>query len=249
MYCQKMSDDRIYQTEDGSEPFRFNQNVAKVFPDMLHRSIPGYSASIEAIGSLAARYVRAGSNCYDLGCSLGAATLAMRQGIAHPACRIVAVDSAPGMIERCREIVDEDDRLNGRETQVDIVQADIRDIEIVNASMVVLNFTLQFLDLDDREAMVRRIYDGLVEGGVLVLSEKVVDENPRMEALLTEMHHEYKRRNHYSALEIARKRAALEDVLIPETVSAHRERLARAGFSNSGVWLRYFNFVSILALR
>jgi tRNA (cmo5U34)-methyltransferase len=249
MYCQKMSDDRIYQTEDGSEPFRFNRNVARVFPDMLHRSIPGYAASIEAIGSLAARYVRAGSNCYDLGCSLGAATLAMRQGIAHPACRIVAVDSAPAMIERCREIVDEDDRLNGRETQVDIVQADIRDIEIVNASMVVLNFTLQFLDLDDREAMVRRIYDGLAEGGVLVLSEKVVDENPRMEDLLTELHHEYKRRNHYSALEIARKRAALEDVLIPETVSAHRERLARAGFSNSGVWLRYFNFVSIVALR
>ena len=244
-----MSDDRIYQTEDGSEPFRFNRNVARVFPDMLHRSIPGYAASIEAIGSLAARYVRAGSNCYDLGCSLGAATLAMRQGIAHPACRIVAVDSAPAMIERCREIVDEDDRLNGRETQVDIVQADMRDIEIVNASMVVLNFTLQFLDLDDREAMVRRIYDGLVEGGVLVLSEKVVDENPRMDALLTEMHHEYKRRNHYSALEIARKRAALEDVLIPETVSAHRERLARAGFSDSGVWLRYFNFVSILAIR
>jgi tRNA (cmo5U34)-methyltransferase len=231
-----MSDDRIYQTEDGSEPFRFNRNVARVFPDMLHRSIPGYAASIEAIGSLAARYVRAGSNCYDLGCSLGAATLAMRQGIAHPACRIVAVDSAPAMIERCREIVDEDDRLNGRETQVDIVQADIRDIEIVNASMVVLNFTLQFLDLDDREAMVRRIYDGLAEG-------------PRMEDLLTELHHEYKRRNHYSALEIARKRAALEDVLIPETVSAHRERLARAGFSNSGVWLRYFNFVSIVALR
>ena len=244
-----MSDDRIYQTEDGSEPFRFNRNVASVFPDMLHRSIPGYAASIEAIGSLAARYVRAGSNCYDLGCSLGAATLAMRQGIAHPACRIVAVDSAPAMIERCREIVDEDDRLNGRETEVDIVQADIRDIEIVNASMVVLNFTLQFLDLDDRESMVQRIYDGLAEGGVLVLSEKVVDENPRMESLLTELHHEYKRRNHYSALEIARKRAALENVLIPETVSAHRERLARAGFSDSGVWLRYFNFVSILALR
>ena len=133
-----MSDDRIYQTQDGSEPFRFNRNVARVFPDMLHRSIPGYAASIEAIGSLAARYVRAGSKCYDLGCSLGAATLAMRQGIAHPACRIVAVDSAPAKIERCREIVDEDDRLNGRETEVDIVQADIRDFAIVNASMVVV---------------------------------------------------------------------------------------------------------------
>ena len=81
------------------------------------------------------------------------------------------------------------------------------------------------------------------------MSEKVIDENPRMEDLLVELHHEYKRRNHYSALEIARKRAALENVLIPETVSAHRQRLARAGFSDSGVWLRYFNFVSIVAIR
>ena len=244
-----MSEDKIFETEDGTEPFRFNENVARVFPDMLRRSIPGYAASIEAIGSLAARYVRAGSNCYDLGCSLGAATLAMRQGIAQPACRVVAVDTAPAMIARCRELIAEDDRLNGPETQVDIVQADIRDIEIVNASMVVLNYTLQFLDLDDRDALISKIHDGMVEGGVLVLSEKVVDENAHMEALLVDLHHEHKRRNHYSALEVARKRAALEDVLVPETVAAHRERLARAGFSDAAVWLRHFNFVSIVALR
>ncbi len=244
-----MSEDKIFETEDGTEPFRFNENVARVFPDMLRRSIPGYAASIEAIGSLAARYVRAGSNCYDLGCSLGAATLAMRQGIAQPACRVVAVDTAPAMIARCRELIAEDDRLNGPETQVDIVQADIRDIEIVNASMVVLNYTLQFLDLDDRDALISKIHDGMVEGGVLVLSEKVVDENAHMEALLVDLHHEHKRRNHYSALEVARKRAALEDVLVPETVAAHRERLARAGFSDAAVWLRHFNFVSIVAIR
>ena len=93
-----MTDDDIYKTEDGLEPFRFNENVARVFPDMLKRSIPGYAASIDAIGALAARYVRPGTNCYDLGCSLGAATLAMRQGIAEPCCRVVAVDSAPAMI-------------------------------------------------------------------------------------------------------------------------------------------------------
>ena len=244
-----MSDDRIYKIDDGSEPFRFNENVARVFPDMLRRSIPGYAASIEAIGSLAARYVRAGANCYDLGCSLGAATLAMRQGIREPACRIVAVDSAPAMIERCREIIAEDDRQNGPETEVDIVQADIRDVDLVNASMVVLNYTLQFLDVEDREAMVRKVYNGMTEGGVLVLSEKVVDENAHMEELLVDLHHEHKRRNNYSELEIARKRAALENVLVPETVAAHRERLTRAGFSKSGVWLRYFNFVSIVAIR
>ncbi len=244
-----MSEDKIYETGEGAEPFRFNDKVAAVFPDMLRRSIPGYAASLEAIGSLAARYVRAGTNCYDLGCSLGAATLAMRQGIRETCCRIVAVDASPAMITRCREIIAEDDKMSAWETDVDIVESDIRDIEIVNASMVVLNYTLQFLGLDDRDELLRRIADGLNKGGLLVLSEKVVDENPSMEALLVDLHHEHKRRNNYSALEVARKRAALENVLVPETVAAHRDRLERAGFSQSAVWLRYFNFVSIIALR
>ena len=244
-----MGEDRIYKTDNGSEPFRFDERVARVFPDMLRRSIPGYAASIEAIGSLAARYVRAGTNCYDLGCSLGAATLAMRHGIDQPACRIVAVDASPAMIECCREAVAEDDRGNGPETEVDVVEADIRDIEFVNASMVVLNYTLQFLDLPDRDEMVGRIFSGLNDGGLLVLSEKVVDENARREELLVDLHHEHKRRNAYSALEIARKRAALENVLVPETVAAHRARLETAGFAHTAVWLRYFNFVSIIAIR
>jgi tRNA (cmo5U34)-methyltransferase len=244
-----MKDDNIYKTEDGSEPFRFNENVARVFPDMLQRSIPGYAASIEAIGALAARYVRPGTNCYDLGCSLGAATLAMRQGIAEPCCRVVAVDTAPAMVKRCKEIVAEDDRLNGPETQVDVIEGDIRNIEFTNASMIVLNYTLQFIEPVDRDALLQRIFDGLNEGGLLLLSEKVVDEDDHMESLLVNLHHEHKRRNHYSELEIARKRAALENVLVPETVAVHRERLRRAGFSRTGVWLRYFNFVSIIAIR
>lgn len=250
--CKKikgMSEDTIYKADTGAEPFRFNDKVAAVFPDMLRRSVPGYAASIEAIGSLASRYVRAGTNCYDLGCSLGAATIAMRQGINKAGCRIVAVDSAPAMIERGKKAVAEDEGTLSVMTDVDFVLGDIRDTEIVNASMVVLNYTLQFLPPADRDRMLQRIYAGLNDGGLLVLSEKVIDENPHMEKLLVELHHEHKRRHNYSALEISRKRAALENVLIPETVSEHRARLQRAGFSHSAVWLRYFNFVSIIALR
>ena len=244
-----MSEDNIYAMGNPDEPFRFNASVAQVFPDMLQRSIPGYAASIEAIGSLAARYVTAGSNCYDLGCSLGAATLAMRQGIREPGCNITAIDMAPAMIERCKEIIAEDDRQSAAPTTVDVVEGDIRSVDIANASMVVLNYTLQFLSLEDRDAVIQRICDGMNEGGLLVLSEKVVDENPKMERLLFDLHHEHKRRNDYSALEISSKRAALENVLIPETVAAHRQRLNGAGFSHSAVWLRYFNFVSIIAIR
>lgn len=244
-----MTSDKIYDKPSDDKPFRFNDEVAKVFPDMLRRSIPGYDATIEAIGSLAARYVLQNTNCYDLGCSLGAATIAMRQGIDTPGCRIVAVDTAPAMTKRCREILAEDDRKFAPATPVEVLRADIRDIEFKNASMIVLNYTLQFLPMIDRDALMRSIYDGLNDGGLLVLSEKVVDEIPEMEELLVDLHREHKRRNDYSALEVSRKRAALDNVLIPETVAAHRSRLAEAGFSHTAVWLRYFNFVSIIAIR
>jgi len=238
-----MNEDKLYIDEKlGDEPFRFDDSVAGVFPDMLRRSIPGYAASIEAIGSLAARYVTPNTTCYDLGCSLGAATLAMRQGIRADGCRIIAVDNSEAMIEKCRSVVAGAD-------DIEVRLADIRDVSIENASMVVMNYTLQFLDLDARDTVLRRIADGMIDGGLFLLSEKVVDENPHMEDLLVDLHHEHKRRNDYSELEISRKRAALDNVLVPETVARHRQRLTNAGFSHSAVWLRYFNFVSIVAIR
>ena len=241
-----MSQDRIFAemaAEAGS--FEFNDDVAEVFPDMLRRSIPGYEASIRAIGTLASRYVQPGSRCYDLGCSLGAATLAMQQNISVPGCQIIAVDLAPAMIQRCREIIAASDS----DVDVSIVEDDVRQITIEQASMVVMNYTLQFLSLEERDAMIGNIFDGLNDGGILVLSEKVLDEDDEVEKLLVAMHHEFKRQNAYSDLEISRKRTALENVLIPETISMHRTRLQNAGFRHVGIWLRQFNFVSIIATK
>ncbi len=241
-----MSQDRIFAemaAEAGS--FEFNDDVAEVFPDMLRRSIPGYEASIRAIGTLASRYVQPGSRCYDLGCSLGAATLAMQQNISVPGCQIIAVDLAPAMIQRCREIIAASDS----DVDVLIVEDDVRQITIEQASMVVMNYTLQFLSLEERDAMIGNIFDGLNDGGILVLSEKVLDEDDEVEKLLVAMHHEFKRQNAYSDLEISRKRTALENVLIPETISMHRTRLENAGFRHVGIWLRQFNFVSIIATK
>ena len=241
-----MSRDRIFaEVSAEAGAFEFNDDVADVFPDMLRRSIPGYAATIQAIGALASRYVQPGTRCYDLGCSLGAATLAMRQNIAVAGCQIVGVDLAPAMITRCREIIAADDS----DVDVSIVEDDVRQIAIEQASMVVMNYTLQFLSLEERDAMIGNIFDGLIDGGIFVLSEKVVDEDQEVEALLVQMHHEFKRQNAYSALEISRKRTALEDVLIPESIAAHRARLESAGFRHIGVWLRQFNFVSIIATK
>ena len=245
-----MAKDTIYASDDlDDEPFRFNAAVARVFPDMLRRSIPGYAQSIEAIGSLAGRYIQPGTYAYDLGCSLGAASIAMRHGARTQDFRIVAIDNASAMVKRCKTIVAEDAKHLEDAASIEVVQGDIRYLTLSNASMVVLNYTLQFLPVDQRDDMIARIMTGMVDGGILLLSEKVVDPDPEMERLLVDLHHEHKRRNDYSSMEIAKKRAALENILIPETVADHRERLARAGFGHVAVWLRYFNFVSIIAIK
>ncbi|TQV78260.1 carboxy-S-adenosyl-L-methionine synthase CmoA [Exilibacterium tricleocarpae] len=225
--------------------FAFDSKVAAVFPDMIKRSVPGYSTIINMTGQLTERYARAGSRCYDLGCSLGASTLAMRHRLQAADCRIIGVDNSPAMIHRCRQVIEAD----SGEVPVELVCADLEAVAIARASVVVLNFTLQFIAPGQRRALIARIHDGLLPGGILVLSEKVTFADPEHQRLMTELHHNFKRANGYSDLEIAQKRSALEDVLIPDTLEAHRDRLREAGFASAEVWFQCFNFASLIAIR
>lgn len=227
------------------EDFRFDDSVAAVFPDMIKRSVPGYQAIINMIGELAARYAQEGSVCYDLGASLGAATLAMRHRIRQNNCRIISVDNSSAMVKRAEEILQQDQA----SLPVELRCEDILQTEIHNASVVVLNFTLQFIPLSERNALIRRIHDGLLPGGVLILSEKVCFDDPQYQNLMTELHHNFKRANGYSELEIAQKRSALENVLRPESLATHQQRFEQAGFSSSGVWFQCLNFASMLAIK
>jgi len=229
----------------GAGLFTFDESVARVFPDMIRRSVPGYATIVSMTGLLAGRYARSGSRLYDLGCSLGASSLAMRQAIRQPDCRIVAVDNSPAMLERCRSIVDTDTH----DTPVDLVCEKLQDVAIEQASVVVLNFTLQFIPREERDEVLRGIYRGLLPGGIMILSEKVTFEDPHLDALNIDLHHQFKRANGYSELEIARKRNAIEQVLLPETLACHRQRIARAGFGSCDVWFQCFNFASLIALK
>lgn len=237
--------DSLYANPLGEiNAFKFDEAVVDVFSDMIQRSVPGYSAMISAIGLLAERFSKDGGVCYDLGCSLGAATLAMRQQITAKDCRIVAIDNSEAMVERFRR------NLQGQEgVPVEVLLGDIRDFEIKNASVVVLNFTLQFIPIEDRERLLTSIYQGLLPGGILILSEKLAFDDVRQQALQTDMHHLFKKAQGYSDLEVSQKRAALENVLIPETFSTHRQRLLTAGFDSVEVWFQYFNFASMIALK
>ncbi len=238
--------DDIYASPLGElSDFRFDQDVVEVFPDMIKRSVPGYATIVGMIGNLAERYAQMGTNCYDLGCSLGAATLAMRHRIKAANCQIIAIDNSSAMVEHCAKVMAAD----SGELPVELICSDIQDVDISTASVVVLNFTLQFIDIDQRCAILQRIYAGLRPGGVLILSEKVAFDDAPHHELMIELHHNFKRANGYSDLEIAQKRSAIENVLIPETLEAHRERLKQAGFASSDVWFQCFNFASMIAIK
>jgi tRNA (cmo5U34)-methyltransferase len=243
-----MSDsiDRIYaQPHEEVTGFRFDERVVAVFPDMIKRSVPGYSTIIHMIGQIAERYAQTGTNLYDLGCSLGAATLSMRHRIAAADTRIVAVDNSPDMIERCRTVLAAD----SGEVPVQLICANLQDVAIEQASVSVLNFTLQFIPLVERDALLQHIAQGTVAGGVLILSEKIAFEDEEHQTLMTELHHNFKRANGYSDMEIAQKRTALENVLIPETLKTHQQRLLQAGFRSVDCWFQCFNFASIIAFK
>lgn len=238
------SRDRLYaEVKSEIEAFLFDGRVADVFEDMIRRSVPGYGAAVAMSGVIAARYAQEGSNIYDLGCSLGATSAAISQYLESGRCAIIAVDNSQPMIDGCRESLAAlgDDAIR-------FVCDDIRAVEIVNASVVVLNFTLQFIPLQQRRALLRRIFQGMLPGGVLILAEKLAFE-PQQQELFTSLHHAFKQANGYSELEISQKRTALEDVLLAESMQQHRRRLLSVGFDAVSCWFQCLNFTSLLAFK
>jgi tRNA (cmo5U34)-methyltransferase len=241
----KEHDDLFAKNRALSTGFRFDEQVVKVFPDMISRSVPGYELVVPMIGLLARRYAQPDSKIYDLGCSLGAASLAMSLTIRAGGTEIIAVDNSEAMVTRFRKVMQE--HIEG--VPIEVRLQDIMDTNIENASVVVLNFTLQFLDQAQRQALINRIAAGMRKGGALIISEKICFEHPQEQLDQTEWHHDFKRTQGYSELEIAQKRNALEDVLRPEPETTHFKRLRQAGFSSTRRWFQCFSFASYISFK
>lgn len=231
--------------------FDFDAKVAKVFPDMINRSVPGYASIVAMTGILSAEFYQPASVCYDLGCSLGASSLAMAGSISDQTLRIIAVDNSPAMLTKAQMLCTQNDAKSSREKKdcIDFICADINHIEITNASVVVMNFTLQFIALEQRVKLLTKIYEGMKKGGILILSEKLNYTATEQQKLLIDMHHFFKKANGYSDLEISQKRQTLENVLLPESLKQHKERLQQIGFKQTEQWFQCFNFSSIISIK
>ena len=241
-----MNKDEIFRDEiPKAADFTFNKAVAQVFDNMVNRSVPFYGEMQRMIAELAADHAMPGTRIYDLGCSTGTTLLGM-DTLADPAIEFVGIDDSREMLAKCRAKWEE----SGTCRTLHLVEADLNGhITIDNASVVVLCLTLQFVRPLFREKLLQQIIAGLQPGGVLILMEKILAEESNFNRDFIKYYYDMKRRNQYNEMEIAQKREALENVLIPYKLSENILMLHEAGFSHVEVFFKWYNFAGMIAVK
>ena len=235
--------DDLFKSHNDIANFRFDESVVEVFDDMVKRSVPGYDSMIQMVGLVARMYGKDNTNYYDLGSSTGAITLAISLNNNHKNNKFIAIDNSPDMVKKCQK------NLSKKIDNLEVICEDINEITIQNASIVVLNLTLQFVDVSKRAPLLKKIYDGLNPGGVLIISEKIHFDDNENQKQITQLHLDFKRANGYSELEIANKRQAIENVLITENKKTHIDRLKQCGFKETSCYFQCLNFASFLSVK
>ena len=239
-----MQTDQIFEQRSiGTGQFSFDAQVADVFDDMISRSIPLYDDVQRIIPRLAELIDHNPVRVVDLGCSTGTSLIQLARSLPDRNLDLRGVDNSQPMLDKCREKL----AANQLSDRISLACGDIQSFEFERASMVLMNYTLQFIHLDQRPQLLRRIHDGIQPGGLLLISEKVCHQQSVIDDALTELYFEFKRRNGYSQLEIARKRDALENVLIPCSVNENLDLLQEAGFRRVELLLKWFNFATFVA--
>ena len=241
-----MTKDEVFkQPFEKSTDFKFDRNVVTVFDDMVTRSVPFYLEIQRMIAELSQEYAVKNTIVYDLGCSTGTTMLNMNKWIADDI-KFIGIDDSPQMLEQCRENLTK----AGFKRPFDLQHCDLnKQVPVKNASVVVLCLTLQFIRPLYRNKLLQDIYNGIIEGGCLILVEKILAEESSLNRNYIKYYYDFKKRNHYSELEIAQKREALENVLVPYKISEDIEMVQAAGFSHCEVFFKWYNFAGMIALK
>lgn len=237
--------DTIFNVDTIEEDFVFNQRVVEVFDDMVDRSVPFYRQVIASTAELLSRLTVEGDVVYDLGCSTGTSLLECARILGDRNLHFVGVDNSGPMLEKATLKAE----LHGKKEQVSFRLEDITEFSHAGAGAIILNYTLQFIRPLQREAFITRLYENLRPGGTLLISEKVVSHNRRLNREYIDIYHSFKKSRGYSELEIAKKREALENVLIPFSISENRAMLKKCGFESVETYFQWFNFTSFIAQK
>jgi tRNA (cmo5U34)-methyltransferase len=225
--------------------FKFGATVANAFDDMVERSVPFYNEIQRMIIELAIEHAMPNTNIVDLGCSTGT-TMVGLNAFVEENIKFIGVDDSAEMLKKCGVKLKQEDFKRDYE----LILADLHEeVNVENASVVILCLTLQFVRPLYREKLIKKIFDGLVSGGVLIISEKILAEDSLFNRNFIKYYYDYKRRNHYSEMEISQKREALENVLIPYKLSENLKMLREAGFSHTETFFKWYNFSGFIAIK
>jgi len=242
---QASAKDEVFREAQPVADFTFGEKVASVFDDMLDRSVPSYQEIQRMIAEMAADFAVDGTNVYDLGCSTGNTMLNMDASVG-PGVTFVGIDYSEEMLKRCRQKLAE----RGLRHKYELICADLNQgVCIQNASMVLMVLTLQFVRPLYRDTLIKGILQGLNESGCLILVEKVLGEDSVFNRFFIKYYYDLKKRHGYSEMEIANKREALENVLVPYKLMENREMLLRAGFRYCDVFFKWYNFCGMIAVK
>lgn len=238
--------DQVFRKASDSIPdFAFGPEVAKVFDDMVGRSVPFYAEIQRMIVEIGVDFAVPGTNVVDLGCATGT-TLAALDAAVAPSVRFIGIDDSDEMLDKARS------RLSGVATNraLEFRTTDLNEgVAFDNASIALLVLTLQFIRPLRRERLITDIYRGLNNQGALILVEKVLGEDSLFNRLFIKYYYDLKRRHGYSELEISQKREALENVLIPYKLLENRELLLATGFRHVDVFFKWYNFCGLVAVK
>ncbi len=237
--------DTLFDVASIPEDFVFNERVVEVFDDMLDRSIPHYQEVIKASAQLLQTFLVPGDRLYDLGCATGTSLLLLCRLLSDKEVHFIGLDNSQPMLDKARLKAE----LYGKKDSLSFLLEDITAFDQAGAGALILNYTLQFIRPLQRQAFLSRLFDSLRPGGVLLISEKVISHDPRLNRQFIDNYHQFKKSRGYSELEIAKKREALENVLIPFSVEENKAMLEKAGFTSVETYFRWFNFASLVALK
>ncbi|MCY1720570.1 carboxy-S-adenosyl-L-methionine synthase CmoA [Prolixibacteraceae bacterium Z1-6] len=238
--------DSIFKEKAGqSTDFKFDKKVVDVFDDMVVRSVPYYLEIQRMMVELACTFTKPDTNLYDLGCSTGTTMISMSK-ILDQSVGFVGIDESSQMLESCKANLE----ANDVKQAFTLKSFDLNHgVEIENASVVVLCLTLQFVRPLYRAKLIQSIYDQMNPGGALILVEKVIGEGNDFNRKFIDYYYDYKRRNDYNDMEIAQKREALENILIPFKLSENIHMLEEAGFKDCETFFKWYNFTGLIAIK
>lgn len=245
MTMDKSTKDHHFSDSGKGVKFEFDEAVAQVFDDMLSRSVPYYEECQQMVLQIAAPFCRKGSKVYDLGCSTGSLLLLLAKNFSKSV-ELIGVDNSIPMLKKAREKLQTDGSLD----RCKLIEADLKSsFYFSDASVVIMNYTLQFIPPPRRPALIEKIFKALNQGGCFILIEKMIGESAELDSVFVKLHHKFKSDHGYSQNEISRKREALENVLIPFTEGQNRKLLHDAGFTAVDTFFKWFNFSGFVSVR